>query len=270
MKLGVSTYACSWSIGLPGSMPPEPLDAFSFLRRVADLGVHLAQIADNLPLDALDSAERSRLRRLADSLGVQLEVGTRGLTVSNVTEYLEIARELGSPVLRMVIDRGEFRPGLGEIGEILAAVLPRFEKQGVTLAIENHDRFRSSEFADIVRSSRSPNIGICLDTANSFGALEGPEVVIETLGPLAVNLHVKDFTIERVSHQMGFVVEGSEAGKGRLSIPALLARLRDFGRNPNAIIELWVTAEASIEATLEKEARWLRGSVDYLRGFLAE
>lgn len=265
MKLGLSTYACSWAIGVAGSPPPEPLDGASFLRLAAGHGVHLVQIADNLPLDRLSRAERDRLRSLADSLGVRVEVGTRGLTEENLTTYLEIAGEFASPILRIVIDRDEYRPALEEIRTILERALPAFERAGVVLAIENHDRFRTGEFAGIVASMESPSLGICLDTVNSFGALEGPEAVVESLGPLTVNLHLKDFTIERVSHQMGYVVEGAPAGRGRLAIPQLLSRLRAWGRDPNAILELWVPPEVTLEATLAKEARWLEESIEYLR-----
>jgi 3-oxoisoapionate decarboxylase len=52
-----------------------------------------------------------------------------------------------------------------------------------------------------------------------------------------VNLHVKDFTIRRHQHMLGFEVEGTPAGQGMLNIPWLLGRLRDFGCNPNAILE---------------------------------
>ena len=76
--------------------------------------------------------------------------------------------------------------------------------------------------ADIVTSIDSPNVGICLDTVNSFGSLEGPAVVVEALGPYVVNLHVKDFSIRRHDHNMGFTLTGTPAGQGQLDLPWLL------------------------------------------------
>ena len=70
-----------------------------------------------------------------------------------------------------------------------------------------------------------PRFGVCLDTVNSFGALEGPAVVVEALAPLAVNLHVKDFVVTRHSSQMGFTVEGRPAGQGSLDVPWLFREL---------------------------------------------
>ena len=111
-------------------------------------------------------------------------------------------------------------------------------------------------------------MGICLDTVNSFGALEGPEVVVEALAPYTVNLHVKDFIIRRANHMMGFAIEGTPAGQGRLDIPWLLERLRAAGRDPNAIIELWTPPEPDLAATIAKEDAWARESVAYMRSVL--
>jgi L-ribulose-5-phosphate 3-epimerase UlaE len=105
---------------------------------------------------------------------------------------------------------------------------------------------------------------------NSFGALEGPEVVVDALAPYTVSLHVKDFTIRRVDHQMGFVVEGSPAGQGRLDIPWLLESISEAGCEPNAIIELWTPPDPDLPATIAKEEAWARESVTYMHRLVPE
>ena len=45
-----------------------------------------------------------------------------------------------------------------------------------------------------------------------------------------MNLHIKEFTIHRVDHQLGFVIEGCPAGQGRLDVPWLLQELHASGR----------------------------------------
>ena len=116
----------------------------------------------------------------------------------------------------------------------------------------------------------STNIGICLDTVNSFGALEGPEAVLGLLSPFVVNLHVKDFTIYRPTHNMGFIVDGRPAGQGKLDIPWLMDRLVAEGRDPNAILELWVSPEATVEQTIAKEQQWVKESVRYMRNLISD
>jgi sugar phosphate isomerase/epimerase len=111
---------------------------------------------------------------------------------------------------------------------------------------------------------------VCLDTVNSFGSLEGPAVVVETLGRYVVNLHVKEFVIRRMSHNMGFVISGAPAGQGMLDVPWLLAKLRGYGREFNAIIETWLAPESSMAATVAQEADMTQQSVTYLRGLIAD
>jgi sugar phosphate isomerase/epimerase len=266
MKLGIGTYAYAWAIGVPGYEPPAaPLDHRAFLRRSAALGAHLVQIADNLPLHTLTPAELDTLMADAAAQGVAIEVGTRGIQPDHLRAYLGIAQRCGSPILRVVVDTREHHPEPADVVDILKPLMPAFEQAGVTLAIENHDRFKARALARIIEAVASPRLGICLDTVNSFGALEGPEVVLDVLGPHVVNLHVKDFSIRRAGHNMGFVLEGTPAGQGMLDLPWLLGRLRAFGRDCNAILELWPAPEATMAATIQKEAEWAAASMAYLR-----
>jgi sugar phosphate isomerase/epimerase len=271
MRLGLGSYAYAWAIGgVSGCKPEHPMDAFAFIDRAMELGVRLVQIADNIPLHGLSQVERDSLLTRAQRLGLAIEVGTRGIGQDHLRTYLHIAGEFGSPILRTVTDSDDYHPSMGEIIETLCAVLPEFESAGITLAVENHDRFTAREFRHIVEQVRSPNIGICLDTVNSFGALEGPEVVVDTLGPCVVNLHIKDFSIRRASYVMGFVVEGTAAGHGRLNIPWLLDRLQRHGRDFNAVLETWPPPAATLADTIQRENEWAATSIAYLRTLIPE
>ena len=265
MKLGISTYTYTWSIGVPGQMPAEPVSARALLQQAANLQVDVLQMADNLPLHALPPAELDEFVTRAEQLGIAVEVGTRGIAPDHLRAYLALAQRLHSPILRVVVDSPNHHPAPREVVEILSPLRPAFEAAGVVLAIENHDRFTSPTLAGIIEKLGREWTGVCLDTVNSFGALEGPETVVETLGPLTVNLHVKDFTIFRASHRMGFTIEGRPAGQGRLDLPWLLGRLRAFGRDPNAILELWTPPEATLPETIAKEQKWAELSIAYLQ-----
>jgi sugar phosphate isomerase/epimerase len=270
MKLGISSYTFTWAIGVPGHPPAHPISAFSLLDRAQDLGVGVVQIADNLPLHALSSEEIAALAARADAAGVAVEVGTRGIAPDHLRTYLHLALRLGSPILRVVVDTATQHPTPDEVVATVKAFVPALEAAGVTLAIENHDRFASAKLVEILRRIDSDYVGVCLDTVNSFGALEGPAIVVQTLGPWTVNLHVKDFAITRATHQMGFTIEGRPAGQGRLDVPWLLATLQALDRDINAILELWTPPEPSLTATIAKERAWAVESVDYLRELLSE
>src|SRR5208283_5232558 len=113
-------------------------------------------------------------------------------------------------------------------------------------------------------------VGICLDTVNSFGALEGPDIVVEALGPYTVNLHLKDFAVVRSPTLMGFSVEGRPAGQGMLDIPWLLAKLKSSGRDCNAILELWPPRQPTEAQSIALEAEWAETSVKNLRRWIPD
>jgi sugar phosphate isomerase/epimerase len=268
MKLGLSTYAYTWSIGAVGYPLAAPMTALDLLQEAAGLGVRLVQMADNLPLDGLSPAELDSFQARAQHLGIAVEVGTRGIAPAHLQRCLALAQRFASPILRVVIDTPSHHPAVEEVIATLAPLQAEFAAAGVCLAIENHDRFAAPVLAALVRRLGTDWVGVCLDTVNSFGALEGPRVVVETLGPLTVNLHVKDFTIQRASHSMGFSIAGAPAGAGRLDVPWLLATLRDFGRDCNAILEQWTPPEPELAATIAREQQWAAQSVAYLRDLI--
>jgi 3-oxoisoapionate decarboxylase len=271
VRLGISSYTFVWGIGVPGyPLPPRPMTAEGLLERAEALGVRVVQIADNLPLDRLAGAELAALRQSAERRHIDVEVGTCGIDPANLASHLRLAQFFKSPIVRVVVDTADRRPTPDEVVATLRGVLPAFERAGVCLALENHDRFRSATLAEILDRLDSPCVGICLDTANSLGCLEGVETVLDVLGARTVNLHIKDFEIFRPRHQKGFIVEGRPAGGGQLDIPRLLARLRALGRDPNAILELWPPPEADVAATAAKEEDWAAMSVRYLRQLIPD
>lgn len=268
MLLGISSYTYTWAVGVPGSLPAEPLTVFDLIEKATKLGVKTVQIADNMPVEKLSDPELEKLRSYAESKGVFLEMGGRGLTTRHTIRCLETADIIGSPLLRMVIDTADYEPDLKSVISAIRDLVPEFRKRNIKLAIENHDRFKAGEFEKIILETDPEIVGICLDSVNSMGAGEGFETVSEILAPYTINLHVKDFTINRVSHKMGFVIEGCPAGKGMLNIPGLLRNIDHYSRCRSAILELWTTPEKSIEETIIKEEEWALESVQFLKTML--
>lgn len=265
MRLGIGSYTFTWAIGVPGHAPTLPMNAFGLLDEAIRLGVRVVQYCDNLPLGDLDARSLVMLHARASEARIAIELGTRGLDPGNLRAYLGLARGLGCDFLRVVIDRAGVEPTPEEAVAQLRLVLPEFEQAGVRIAIENHDRFSSRTLARIVEQLGPHRVGVCLDTVNSFGALEGPEVVVSTLAPYVLNLHIKDFNVERVSSAMGFEIRGCPAGRGRLNVAWILEQLRAAGRDPNAILELWTPYGPDLAATIAREAAWADESIGHLR-----
>ncbi len=265
MRLGLGSYSLAWAIGVPGHPPASPITALGFLHEACRLGVQVIQVCENLPLTRLAPRELNRFEAEARDAGISIELGTRGIAESNLRAHLGLAKRLRSPFLRVVLDHAGDEPTPEEAIRRLRPWKAAFSEAGVKLGVENHDRFLCATLTGIVRELGPDWVGICLDTVNSFGALEGPDTVVAQLAPYALSLHVKDFTVTRPPHQMGFVVAGCAAGEGRLQLDPILEALRAAGRDVNAILETWVAPGPDLEETIERERRWTERGIANLR-----
>jgi sugar phosphate isomerase/epimerase len=262
MKLGISTYSLTWAIGVRGYPAPVlPLGALDLLRIAAQRGIHLVQFADNLPLSLLGDDELDPIRDLADLSGIEIELGTRGTEPGHLLEYLRLARYFHATLCRTIIEESDLT-----VPELqLREVIPSYASAGVSLAVENHGLHTTDQLTGLFDRLNSPYIGSCLDTVNSFNAVETPDQVMRSLAPYVLNLHIKDFTIIRVDHQMGFVVLGAPAGSGKLNIDRLLEIIHNEHRQPTVILELWTPFTRTVEETVRLEREWFERSLDYLQ-----
>ncbi|MDI4645142.1 sugar phosphate isomerase/epimerase family protein [Cohnella hashimotonis] len=263
MKLGISSYTLTWRVGVTGyDMPSSPLTAQGLLLEAYRHGIQLVQIADNLPLHLMSEGELLRLKMTAQSLNVELEIGTRGTDPAHLLRYLHIAQLLDARLLRTLIIDSDPANAVRQIRQ----VLPLFKKAGVQLSIENHGLHTTKQLARLFEEIADPLVGCCLDTVNSFSALDSPREVIGNLMPYLLNLHLKDFEIKRVEHQMGFVITGTSAGLGKLNIPNLLDEVRRQRKDhANAILELWTPYQGTVESTVSLEQKWMERSLGFLK-----
>jgi sugar phosphate isomerase/epimerase len=265
MRLGISSFTFPWAIGGIDSEHPVSMTAFELLEKAEALGADVLQIADNLPIGGLSNEELAKLKAKADSVGISLEVGTRGIASKNIERFLEIATILGSPILRIVIDTKEHEPTLDEINSLLAPFADQFRNLNIKLAIENHDRLTCAQFNEIIDRLGDDWVGICLDTVNSLGAVEAPNTVVPALAPRAINVHMKDFEIVRSNGQMGFTVQGTALGQGRLDVQSVIAAVGGLKRDITSVIELWTPRQSTYDETVALEEIWAAQSVKFLR-----
>ncbi len=266
MILGISSYTYTWATGVQGHFPAERLTETGLLEKAKKLGLKVVQIADNLPLHEFDGDRLSALTGKAEKDCISLEAGANMMTEKNLEKYIDIASGLKSGILRFVIDGPGFTPPLNEIISVIRNAEPELKKKKIILALENHDRLMSYEFRTIVETVASRYVGICLDCANSIGAGEGIREVVNNLGPYVVNFHLKEISIKRKFHRMGFDVEGVPFGKGILPLQWILQQLTEKCRT--AILELWTPPEEDIVKTIDKENRWAEESISWLKTYI--
>jgi 3-oxoisoapionate decarboxylase len=281
MRAGISSFAFGWAVQ-EGVFDEQGLLAFA-----RQHGVGVVQIADNLAAHAMPSARLAAFIDAAEAAGIEIELGARMLTRAHLDTYLDLCGRCRSRLLRFVVDAAGYEPSADAVIALVKEAAPAIESAGVTLAIENHDRFPVATLRHIVESIGSPAVGVCLDTANSLGAGEGLSEVLGELAAITVNLHVKDVAIARFPHLMGFTVEGRALGRGQLALREAIARVDagTRGQCRTVVLEGWtppvspvVTTETALEAaieaarraTIETELDWAAEGITTLAAWLAE
>jgi len=269
VQIGLSSFTYGWSVGVHGfPQPANPLSVFALLERCRQFGLNLLQIGDNIRLDQWSDRQLDELRAAAETANVALEVGARRLDETRLEAYFRIARRLEARLIRFIIDESGYHPTAAQVIELLRRKSCALNE--LTLGIENHDRFKSRELRQIVEAVDDPAVGICLDTSNSLGAAEDLQTVMSELADRTVNLHIKDFWIERLPYLMGFLVEGRPAGQGFLDVAAVWERMSRVPRCKTAVVELWTPpvldqrGAIDIEATVAREAEWAQHSVAHV------
>lgn len=264
MTLGISSFTYGWAVGMD---PGDPkINALQLLEQAEAYGLNCLQVGDNLPLHGLTESTLQDFKARAEKNHTRLEVGARKLTEDHLQRYLEISKFLKAPLLRFVVDGDDYQPSDQTIISTVRNFLPYLKQHNITLGIENHDRFKATELVAIMEAIADDRVGICLDTVNSLGAGEGLEWVATLLAPYTVNLHIKDFVIQRFQHKMGFIVTGAPAGAGMMDLHSIMAKLSPFGRCQSAVLEQWTAPEATTALTIEKELSWAAQGVKYLKG----
>jgi 3-oxoisoapionate decarboxylase len=270
-RIGIGSWTYPWAVGtVRDRQPQQPMSPSGLVRQAAELGVKVVQIADNLPLDELTTAELKDLRKLSQDYGIDLQVGTRGIGHSHLLKYLEIALQLEAKLIRTMENSQGLPAPISEIEKNVSLVLPEFVQAGVSIALENYEAYSTNDLAHLVNAINNPKLGICLDVVNSLGALESTDQILDNLASLTINLHLKDFTIQRLDHLMGFVLLGKPVGQGKLPLERIFKRLAQFHHRPDVIIELWTPFTKTLEETLALERTWATESLHHLSTLATE
>jgi sugar phosphate isomerase/epimerase len=149
-RIGLSSYAFFWQLSDKVSAPMSIHDA---LERTAELGMDLFQVCDYAPIEAMTDAELQAVRDTADRLGIDLELGTKGIRPEHLRRFLHIAGILGSPLLRTMFNVPGHAPTTEEAVATFKDVLPEFEAAGVKIAVETYEQVPTSRVLDVIRSA---------------------------------------------------------------------------------------------------------------------
>ena len=207
MQLGISSYTYGWGIDKDFNETAH-LNELDLIEKAVHFEVSLLQLGDNLPIHAWEEERLKVFEKALKKNNISLELGARGLTEAHLQKYIALCKRFETGILRFVTDGTDWEPSINEIAGIITNHLPLLKENHITLALENHDRFKATEYVEIMDRVKSDHVGICLDTVNSMGAGESAEYIVDTLAPFTVNLHIKDFGIARLPHKQGFIIDG--------------------------------------------------------------
>ncbi|GGL81158.1 sugar phosphate isomerase/epimerase family protein [Wenxinia marina] len=268
MKLGLGSYTFRWSIGHKGLNPPRPMTAFDLLGVAREHRLAVVQYADNLPLHTLPEADLDRLAAAAREAGIALELGCQGFDENVVRRYIGIGRRIDAGILRVALDGPDAAKPVPDLAAAFHRLIPEARAAGLRIAIENHFNYPSPRMVQLLAAVDDPDLGVCLDVANSICAGEWPAETVGLLAPRAINLHLKDYVIVPDPYGVGFVIHGCPMGQGRCDGPAVLAAVA-HQPEMSVLYEHWLPREDDMEAARAKEHAWLEESLDYMRTTLA-
>jgi len=260
--IGLGTYAFFWQ---HSERAPEPLDLIGALERTRELDVDLFQICDYAPLLTMSSAEMRDAALAARRLGIRIELGTKGVAPGHLMTFLRLAERFDADLVRSMVSAPGFRPTLDEAERMLREVIPAYEVDGVTLALETYEQVPTAELVGLIERVGSDRLGICLDPANVVAGLELPKDAVERCAALARNIHAKDFAFARQDGWVGFTYGGAPLGEGLHDYPHLFAAVRPEQRGINEIVEHWLPWQGDPETTVQAEIAWTNTALDYLR-----
>jgi len=212
------------------------------LEYAASLKLDAVFLQDSLDPAAQEPAHWTAVRDYAARLGLHLETGGGAILPKDAAEFsasvarlrkqIDRAQGMGSPIVRALLasDRAHFPPGpveqhMDTALRILKAVRPQAIDAGVKIAIENHKDLHAWETRAVIEGAGKEFVGSYLDTGNPVFIFEDPITTVETLGPLAVTVHLRDSVIYEVPR--GAAVQWVVLGDGVNDFRQIVAKVRE-------------------------------------------
>ncbi len=237
------------------SVRSQGWNAFQYVDHAVEHKLKVIQFADAHTLGSLDHEFARKVKAYADEKGVLLEMGMGTICPTSagwrgkkepiepwILRHVEVARLLGSPILRCLMGGAAERRSsipLAKHTEAMLATLRAIRSQvtdlGVKMAIENHSGdYQGRELAPIIEEAGSDWVGAVYDSGNPIWAIEDPMVALEHLAPYIVSSHLRDSYVWRTEE--GVAARWVVFGEGNVGMREVLRVLLD--RCPKASILL--------------------------------
>lgn len=277
IPIGLNPFGLAYSLGLQGRgtprVNPSPLSLFEYLAFAEEIG---ASAVIELPVVLLAEAEAQGLLPdvcdwLQERNAIAVIAGPGGLahgTGAGMGDALRFAAAVKARVVRVTLtrvlqgDRAEPIHGWHDLyaqGRIkLAEAGAEAAKQGVLVAVENHQDVTSTELMELCDES-GENVGVCLDTGNALAVGEDPVDFARIVAPRVHHVHIKDYTPQWTDN--GYRLVRCAAGDGAIPFGEIFQVLTQ-GRPANPQSQLTAAIECgALEARLIRclSPEWWQG-----------
>lgn len=289
MKLGFHTYTLHlWGLGQNWGIQADPRPKELNLMQLMDKAVEWG--LDGLHITGCDLEDKGderleAVRSAAEAHGLYLEYNFSRdeefdpRLTDTLERGLEITEKIGADLAKLSLDIRRPRPLYGscfhpqvmrqlcDVYDEVRAVLPRLEKTGIKLALENHTETFSDEIIWLIEQINHPLVGACVDTVNSMGVLENPEEAVEKLAPYAFCNHFCDHKLDR--DQFGIRFHGVALGDGDIDCVKTYQTICELSPTDRITFEIeWDMGEDSLETARKKEMEACLKSIRYAREVL--
>lgn len=236
-RLGIDNFA----VRAMGWKAPQLIDY------AKGLAVDVLFITDLMAFESFDTAPLTELRKQAADAGLEIYLGTWSICPTSKTfkkdwgtaeEHLRlglrIAKDLGSPVLRVILGNASDRSTPGGIEARIADTVEVCRKcrsaamdLGVKIAVENHaGDMQSRELVSLIEQAGKEYVGANIDSGNAVWTLEDPLTNLENLAPYALTTSLRDSAIWE--SPKGLTVQWTAMGEGNIDLPAYFKKFAEL------------------------------------------
>lgn len=198
------------------------------------------------------------------------DAAERARNVESLRNWIELARELHVPILRVFGGAGTGENIEQEnqwVAEALREIATQAEQAGVTITLETHDGFASARrTAQVLALVNSPAIAALWDSHHPYRMGESAEEVWQVLGSRVAHVHVKDARRDQTEKSGWKLVL---IGEGEVPIQAQLQSLYEHGYDGYISVEWekrWHPEIEEPEIALPQHISWLQTVEKQLQG----
>ena len=196
------------------SLRSQPWTAFQILDFCEKWKLEVVHFSEPRFLGGLEPDHLAKVRDYARQRNIQIQAGMlsicptsrlfdkkAGTAEEQIARMVEVARTLGSPLIRAVLGNSGDRSGPIEMHientvRVLRNVRSRVMNNNLKIAIENHaGDMQARELKMLIEGAGKEFVGACLDAGNPLITIEDPHLTLETLAPYVLTSHVRDTAV---------------------------------------------------------------------------